>query len=91
MVAAHANLLDEVLHAMTQLDPMVYFMIVVVTIAFGITAMVLVELFPGRPGTEAQTPPAEADENDREGAKTTTVAADRARAALRPTSPAGRR
>ena len=32
---------------MTQLDPMVYFMIVVVTIAFGITAMVLFQPFPG--------------------------------------------
>lgn len=80
MVAAHANLLDEVLHAMAQLDPMVYFMVVVVTVAFGISATVLVELFPRHLDTETSTPPAQAAENDHEGATTTAVESDGAHA-----------
>ncbi len=80
MVAAHANLLDTLLHQFAQLDPMVYFMVVVVTVAFGISAAVLVELFPRGLDTETSTPLAAPAEQDHEGAKTTTVEADGAHA-----------
>ena len=78
MVAAHANLLDQLLHQMKQLDLMVYFMVVVVTVAFGISALVLVDLIPRRPDTETSMPPVEADESNDEGAKATTAVPDRA-------------
>ena len=72
MVAAHANLLDSLLHQFTQLDPMVYFMVVVVTVAFAISALVLVEMFP-RADTQVSTPPTE---TDLEGTTVTNLEAD---------------
>ncbi len=76
MVAAHANLLDQLLNQMKQLDAMVYFMVVVVTVAFGISAMVLVDLIPRRPDTETSMPQVETDESNDEGAKATTTVPD---------------
>lgn len=75
MVAAHANLLDSLLHQFTQLDPMVYFMVVVVTVAFAISALVLVEMFP-RADTQVSTPPTETAETDLEGTTVTNLEAD---------------
>lgn len=49
-------------HQLSQLDAMVWFMWIVVSVAFVVAAVVLVDLFPGRGGTETNTPTVDADE-----------------------------
>jgi hypothetical protein len=48
------------LHVMAELDPMVYLMVVVVAIAFGVGGLVLIDLFNAAPPAdtpEANVPP----------------------------------
>jgi len=44
-------------HLLSQLDPMVWFMMVVVAIAFVVAALVLVDLLPGDRERSAASPP----------------------------------
>ncbi len=49
------------IHLLSQLDPMVWLMMVVVAIGFAVSAAVLVELLPGSEGGPAILPPIEGE------------------------------